>query len=256
MALIDSSLISNHSSEVKSYQSHVLDLTSVNRREDDEKKKNTLQDDCVTLSGKAESNSDLFSSNRSKALKAYKSFSKEPESQVEDPLEKTQEESFKSQKEKEQEKAKENNNDKKQNGEYLTDEEQKEVESMKDRDNEVRTHEQAHKNAGGSYASAPQYEYEKGPDGKSYVTDGHVNLDISKEDTPEKTIKKMKTVIAAANAPAEPSNQDRKVASQAQQTLNEAQNELNKSNKSGKSKSGDANSTATATKTKVKEFSA
>ncbi|MGN1282074.1 MAG: putative metalloprotease CJM1_0395 family protein [Succinivibrio sp.] len=251
MSLIDSSFISQQSSEVKSYQSHVLDLTSVNRREDDDKKKNTLLDDCVTLSGETQSNSDLFSSNRSKALKAYKTFSQEQNSVVEDPLKKTQEESEKTQKEKEQEKAKENNNDKKQNGDYLTDEEQQEVDSMKERDSEVRTHEQAHKNAGGSYAGSPQYEYEKGPDGKSYVTDGHVNIDISKESTPEKTIKKMKVVIAAANAPAEPSNQDRKVAAQAQQTLNEAQTELNSSASESKRENPKARSTSNS----VKEFS-
>ena len=99
---------------------------------------------------------------------------------------------------------------------------------MKARDEEVRVHENAHKAVGGSYAGAPQYEYEKGPDGKSYVTEGHVNIDIGKESTPEKTVEKMKVVINAANAPAEPSSQDRKVASQARQQLNEAQQELSK----------------------------
>ena len=46
------------------------------------------------------------------------------------------------------------------------------------------------------------------PDGNKYVTDGHVNIDIGKESTPEKTIEKMRTVISAAHAPAEPSGQD------------------------------------------------
>lgn len=93
-------------------------------------------------------------------------------------------------KEKEQKEAAQNHNGKKQNGEYLTDDEQSEVEQLKARDTEVRAHEQAHQSAGGSYAGSPQYEYKTGPDGNKYVTDGHVNIDIGKESTPEKTIEK------------------------------------------------------------------
>ena len=141
--------------------------------------------------------------------------------------------------EKEQEEYKSKGNDKKQNGQYLDDEEQDKVDQMKARDEEVRVHENAHKSAGGSYAGAPQYEYEKGPDGKSYVTDGHVNIDIGKESTPEKTVEKMKVVINAANAPAEPSSQDRKVASQARQQLNEAQQELSKEKLNSSNKAED-----------------
>ena len=133
-------------------------------------------------------------------------------------------------KEKEQKEAAQNHNGKKQNGEYLTDEEQSEVEQLKARDTEVRTHEQAHQSAGGSYAGSPQYEYKTGPDGNKYITDGHVNIDIGKESTPEKTIEKMRTVISAAHAPAEPSGQDLKVAAEAQQKMSEAQQELSEEN--------------------------
>lgn len=128
--------------------------------------------------------------------------------------------------EKEQKEAQEKHNDKKGNGEYLTDEEQDKVNQLKARDTEVKTHEKAHQAAGGQYASAPQYEYTKGPDGNSYVENGHVNIDVGKENTPEKTISKMQTVIKAAHAPAEPSGQDLKVAAQAQEQLNQAQKEL------------------------------
>ena len=133
-------------------------------------------------------------------------------------------------KEKEQKEAAQNHNGKKQNGEYLTDEEQSEVEQLKARDTEVRTHEQAHQSAGGSYAGSPQYEYKTGPDGNKYITDGHVNIDIGKESTPEKTIEKMRTVISAAHAPAQPSGQDLKVAAEAQQKMSEAQQELSEEN--------------------------
>lgn len=139
-------------------------------------------------------------------------------------------------KEKEQKEAAQNHNGKKQNGEYLTDEEQSEVEQLKARDTEVRTHEQAHQSAGGSYAGSPQYEYKTGPDGNKYITDGHVNIDIGKESTPEKTIEKMRTVISAAHAPAQPSGQDLKVAAEAQQKMSEAQQELSEKNSKENSK--------------------
>ena len=116
-------------------------------------------------------------------------------------------------------------NDKKSNGEELTDEEQAEVQKLKERDQEVRTHEKAHQTAGGQYASAPVYDFKKGPDGKDYAVGGHVNIDTSKESDPDKTIEKMRVVIKAAKAPAQPSGQDMKVAAEAQQTLNEAQME-------------------------------
>ena len=111
------------------------------------------------------------------------------------------------------------------NLEELTDEEQAEVQKLKERDQEVRTHEKAHQTAGGQYASAPVYDFKKGPDGKDYAVGGHVNIDTSKESDPDKTIEKMRVVIKAAKAPAQPSGQDMKVAAEAQQTLNEAQME-------------------------------
>ncbi len=112
------------------------------------------------------------------------------------------------------------------NGEPLSEKDQKKIDELKKRYEEVRIHEMAHKNAGGSYASSPIYEYTQGPDGKRYATDGHVNIDISEDKTPEKTIKKMQQVITAANAPAEPSSADRNVAAQAREKMMEARREL------------------------------
>ena len=284
MSLVNTTYSFVEGSEVQSFQNHNIAVSNVGNRQDDEKKQNTLQDDCVILSQGAQSyNKDAYSHNRSKALKAYLSNSlaqsfKDSNQSLSDTVSSIREElgekdplvnddthddnsdenalaltgsdensdavdntdsqdksivkksSADKAKEKEQKEAAQNHNGKKQNGEYLTDDEQSEVEQLKARDTEVRTHEQAHQSAGGSYAGSPQYEYKTGPDGNKYITDGHVNIDIGKESTPEKTIEKMRTVISAAHAPAEPSGQDLKVAAEAQQKMSEAQQELSEKN--------------------------
>ncbi len=110
----------------------------------------------------------------------------------------------------------------------LTEEEQREVEELKERDREVRRHEQAHKAAAGRYASgAPSFEYEVGPDGQRYAVGGEVSIDVSPvEDDPQATIDKMRQIRSAATAPAEPSNQDRQVAAEAAQLEQQARTEL------------------------------
>lgn len=111
-------------------------------------------------------------------------------------------------------------------GDGLTEAEEKQVQELKERDREVRAHEQAHARVGGAYASAPSYTFQQGPDGKRYAIGGEVQIDTAKERTPEATIRKMQIVIRAATAPAEPSSQDLKVAQQARSQLSEAQAEL------------------------------
>jgi hypothetical protein len=106
--------------------------------------------------------------------------------------------------------------------------EAKEVDELKERDREVRTHEQAHAATGGQHAGAPTYEYETGPDGKRYAVGGEVSIDVSNEKTPSETISKMQQVRAAALAPAEPSSQDYQVASDASKKELAARNELAK----------------------------
>lgn len=91
------------------------------------------------------------------------------------------------------------------------------IQTLKERDQEVRIHEQAHAAVGGQYAGAPSYEFETGPDGKRYAVGGEVSIDVSEEKDPEDTISKMQIVRAAALAPAEPSAQDYKVAADASQ---------------------------------------
>ena len=113
-------------------------------------------------------------------------------------------------------------------GEELTDEEKAKVEELKARDNEVRVHEQQHKAAGGQYASQPSYTKETGTYGREYIVDGKVDISISEESTPEKTVAKMKQVYSAALAPAEPSAQDRKVAAEAKSKQHEAEMKISK----------------------------
>ncbi|PIE59490.1 MAG: hypothetical protein CSA32_03830 [Desulfobulbus propionicus] len=108
----------------------------------------------------------------------------------------------------------------------LTSEEKKQVEELTRRDNEVRTHEQAHKSVGGQYAGAITYTYQSGPDGKRYAVGGEVSIDVSEDDTPEETIKKMEIVRRAALAPAEPSGADRQVAARASAKAARARQEL------------------------------
>jgi hypothetical protein len=112
-------------------------------------------------------------------------------------------------------------------GSELTQEEQREVVELQSRDREVRAHEQAHQSAGAGLTGPASYTYTTGPDGKRYAVGGEVSIDTSPErDNPSGTIQKMQRVIAAALAPADPSGQDRTVASQARSTMMEAQGEL------------------------------
>lgn len=104
--------------------------------------------------------------------------------------------------------------------------EKREVQDLKDRDREVRAHEQAHAAVGGQYAGAPSYDFETGPDGRQYAVGGEVSIDISKESTPEETVQKMQQVRASALAPNEPSPQDFRVASEANQKATEARAEI------------------------------
>jgi hypothetical protein len=114
------------------------------------------------------------------------------------------------------------------NGEPLSDDERRKLEEMKQRDAEVRAHEQAHVAAAGRYfRGGPTYETEKGPDGKDYVVAGSVSIDSDPvPNDPEATIAKMQQVRRAALAPAEPSSTDRRVAAQASQAEAKARQEL------------------------------
>lgn len=106
----------------------------------------------------------------------------------------------------------------------LTYEEMKLVEKLEARDREVRSHEQAHLAAAGGHArGGASFEYESGPDGRSYAVSGHVDIDAGPvEGNPEATLQKAMAVQRAALAPAEPSGADRAVAAQAAAMAREA----------------------------------
>ncbi|MGB0618306.1 MAG: putative metalloprotease CJM1_0395 family protein [Myxococcota bacterium] len=122
----------------------------------------------------------------------------------------------------------------------LNDEEQEEVVELKKRDAEVRAHENAHKAAAGQHArGGPTYEYERGPDGRRYAVGGEVRIDTSPvPDDPDATILKMRQVRRAALAPAEPSPQDRRVASEASQQESAARQEKMTQQHEGRAEGG------------------
>ncbi|KUE81178.1 putative metalloprotease CJM1_0395 family protein [Aeromonas schubertii] len=100
-----------------------------------------------------------------------------------------------------------------QSRQQFTPEQQREIEQLKDRDQEVHNHEQAHQRLGGQYAGAPSYEYTTGPDAQRYAQGGEVSIDTTEiPHDPSATIRKMQAVQAAALAPTDPSAQDYAVA--------------------------------------------
>ena len=116
-----------------------------------------------------------------------------------------------------------NNSDK----EELTQQEKQEVAELKATDAEVKAHENAHKSAAaGLRTSAPNYEYETGPDGKKYAVAGDVNINYPNSSDPEENLKNAQQLKAAALAPAEPSSQDRKVAMKAEREIAKARQEI------------------------------
>lgn len=109
----------------------------------------------------------------------------------------------------------------------LSSEEQQEVQQLKERDTEVRAHEQAHiAAAAGLRTSAPTYDYETGPDGKKYAVGGEVNISFTSGSNPEEDIRNAETMRNAALAPSEPSGQDRSVAKEAEKIIQQAKEKL------------------------------
>ncbi len=110
----------------------------------------------------------------------------------------------------------------------LTEEEKRKVEELEKRDQEVRAHEQAHVMAGGNLVrGGASYSYKTGPDGKRYIVDGEVSIDVSPvEGDPEATIQKAEQIRRAALAPADPSGQDRRVAAAAANMAAQARQEI------------------------------
>ena len=102
---------------------------------------------------------------------------------------------------------------------------QAQIAKLKQTEEKVKAHEAAHKAVGGNLASSASYSYTRGPDGRSYITGGEVQIDMSDGRTPQETVSRMQQVIRAALAPVDPSGQDRAVAAAAASRMAEAQQE-------------------------------
>lgn len=101
--------------------------------------------------------------------------------------------------------------------------ETQQLEQLKARDQEVRTHEQAHQSAAGPYSQGISLQYERGSDGRRYAVEGETGVDTAPvPGDPQATLEKAQTILRAALAPAEPSAQDRRVAGEAQRMMADA----------------------------------
>lgn len=130
----------------------------------------------------------------------------------------------------------------------LTSSEKKQVEKLKERDAEVRRHEQAHLAAAGPYGKGPpKFEYREGPDGKQYAVGGHVEIDTSEiRGDPQTTLKKAQILRRAALAPNEPSEQDQKIAREAEQMAQKADRKLQEQKAEAENAAGQHPSDVTA----------
>ena len=109
--------------------------------------------------------------------------------------------------------------------EQLSAEDQRTIAALKKADQQIRQHEMAHlAAAAGNARGGAQFQYERGPDGVLYAVAGEVNIDASPvPGDPEATVSKMRTVVRAALAPADPSSQDRAVAARAMMQMMQSQ---------------------------------
>jgi hypothetical protein len=110
----------------------------------------------------------------------------------------------------------------------LTEEEKEQVQELKARDREVRAHEAAHMAASGGLAGSPAYTYQTGPDGQRYAIGGEVSVKSRATDDPAKALSDAEAVKRAAQAPADPSSQDRAVASAAAGDIARLKSEVRK----------------------------
>ena len=82
------------------------------------------------------------------------------------------------------------------------------VAQLQSRDSAVKQEEKAHAVAAGPYGSAPQYEYQIGPDGKAYAIGGHVDVSVSMTGSAADRDRALATLQNAALAPNAPSGAD------------------------------------------------
>lgn len=134
----------------------------------------------------------------------------------------------------------------------LTPEQQQEIAKLKDRDEEVKAHEQAHLSAAsGINASAPTYTYETGPDGEKYAIGGEVSINVTQTGDPEKDMQSAQTMKAAALAPSQPSSQDLAVAREADKMIEEDKKQIEEE----KSQESEGSSSKTTNENKLSAMS-
>lgn len=142
------------------------------------------------------------------------------------------------------------------NNKELQADELKQIQQLQNRDREVRTHEQAHSSVGGNLAGAPNLSFTTGPDGQRYAVSGEVSIDVSSvPNDPAASIRKFELVQRAALAPANPSSQDRKVASQAASSAVQSRSELNLQRLNEKQQTEQARKPESAEKSELKSDS-
>ena len=117
---------------------------------------------------------------------------------------------------------------KKDKSEYKKDEQSEELKKI---EREVVAHEAAHQAAAGEFGGGVSYSYTQGPNGKSYITGGEVPIKLKQGSTPEETLRNMQQVQQAANAPSDPSGQDRSVAARAAALAAKARAQIARENK-------------------------
>ncbi|MDC0932407.1 putative metalloprotease CJM1_0395 family protein [Arcobacteraceae bacterium] len=87
------------------------------------------------------------------------------------------------------------------------------LEKFRNKDSEIRTHEQAHASIG--HTTSPiSYNYQEGPDGKMYAVGGSVRLDTSIPDEPTAAAFKLEMIQKAALGVTNLSSADGAIASQ------------------------------------------
>lgn len=92
----------------------------------------------------------------------------------------------------------------------------KEISQLKQTEQEVIQHENAHKSSGAGVTGAVTYTHTTGPDDQRYINGGEVAIQMpATTGEPEETIALLEKVRQAALAPAEPSPQDLRVAASA-----------------------------------------
>jgi hypothetical protein len=105
----------------------------------------------------------------------------------------------------------------------LSPEEEAQVSKLAQRDQEVKTHEQAHVAASGGLAGSPSYTYQTGPDGKKYAVGGEVSISRGGSSNTDQALSDAQSVKRGALAPAQPSSQDRAVAAKAEADIRRLQ---------------------------------